>query len=146
MSFNNKKINIEPVSCHPSAAHFAEVGFEFLENFCSSRFFLDMCLPAQLGIRRRAKVGFILMKPKHWAPPNKIIWATWFPEFMQSCVYIHRYILLTYPMVQNPSSEANWFAASQEIICLVFVYNLYHPKMTVTSEWVRVGRWELDTH
>ena len=31
------------------------------------------------------------------------------------CVHLLVYYLLTYSMVQSPSWEANWFAASQEI-------------------------------
>ena len=34
------------------------------------------------------------------------------------------YLLLTYSMVQSPSWEANWFAASQEIPCI-----LWNPKV-----------------
>ena len=39
--------------------------------------------------------------------------SVWFPEIKKSSVWI--YSLLTYSMVQSPSWEANWFAASQEI-------------------------------
>ena len=38
--------------------------------------------------------------------------------------YTYVYVLLTYSMVQSPSWEANWFAASQEILRI-----LWNPKV-----------------
>ena len=42
------------------------------------------------------------------------------------CVLIFLYNLLTYPMVQSPSWEANWFAASQEIPRILWNPKVHH--------------------
>jgi len=53
------------------------------------------------------------------------------PKIVQFMVY-----LLTYPMVQSPSWEANWFAASQEIPRI-----LWNPKLHYRSRlWYKVEK------
>ena len=67
---------------------------------------------------------------QHWGPPFFCLNAEW-PLSLgmnqhkyEECVEListtppHECIVLTYSMVQSPSWEANWFAASQETPCI----------------------------
>ena len=55
---------------------------------------------------------------------NYILILNILKKIVSETVYHQKYNLLTYSMVQSPSWEANWFAASQGIPCI-----LWNPKV-----------------
>ena len=94
-----------------------EVLYLYVERLSScKKQVLTFCAPSEIQTRlhvRKVSAGVNLNSM--W---NRGTGATYCNAmFVSFFTYLLTY-LLTYSMVQSPSSEANWFAASQEIPCI----------------------------